>query len=111
MEGVRILSQEIIYNTILPEWCVTLGFFCMIICIMAGVYAACEGYDALAWICVVVTIASIIVACLSITKSKTNTSYIEYKVIIDESVSMVEFMDKYEILNQEGEIYTVKERG
>ena len=33
-----------------------------------------------------------------------------YKVTIDDSVSMNEFLDKYEILNQEGKIYTVKER-
>jgi len=36
--------------------------------------------------------------------------YIEYKVTIDDSVSMVEFLDKYEIIDQEGKIYTVKER-
>ena len=33
-----------------------------------------------------------------------------YKVTIDESVSMTEFMDKYEILDQEGKIYTVREK-
>ena len=33
-----------------------------------------------------------------------------YKVTIDDSVSMNEFLEKYEILNQEGKIYTVKER-
>lgn len=35
---------------------------------------------------------------------------IHYKVIIDDSVSMNEFLDKYEIIDQEGKIYTVKER-
>jgi hypothetical protein len=34
----------------------------------------------------------------------------QYKVTINESVSMVEFLDKYEIIDQEGKIYTVKER-
>ena len=33
-----------------------------------------------------------------------------YKVTIDDSVSMNEFLDKYEIIDQEGKIYTVKER-
>jgi ABC-type polysaccharide transport system permease subunit len=33
-----------------------------------------------------------------------------YKVTIDDSVSMNDFLDKYEILDQEGKIYTVKER-
>ena len=27
MNGVEILSSEAIYNTILPEWCIALGFF------------------------------------------------------------------------------------
>ena len=36
--------------------------------------------------------------------------YPTYKVTISDEVSMNEFMDKYEILNQEGKIYTVKER-
>ena len=33
-----------------------------------------------------------------------------YKVTIDDSVSMNEFNEKYEIIDQEGKIYTVKER-
>lgn len=37
-------------------------------------------------------------------------SYTEYKVTIDDSVSMDEFLDKYEIIDQEGKIYTIKER-
>lgn len=34
----------------------------------------------------------------------------QYKVIIDDSVSMNEFLDKYEIIDQEGKIYTVREK-
>ena len=36
--------------------------------------------------------------------------YPTYKVTISDEVSMNEFMDKYEILNQDGKIYTIKER-
>jgi hypothetical protein len=36
--------------------------------------------------------------------------HIEYKVAIDDSVSINEFLDKYEIIGQEGKIYTVKEK-
>lgn len=110
MNGVEILSQEIIYNTILPEWCIALGFFGVIVFTVAGAIASAEGYDVLAWICVVMIFISIIVSSLGASQNKTDISHIEYKVIIDESVSMVEFMDKYEILDQEGEIYTVKEK-
>ena len=37
--------------------------------------------------------------------------YIKYEVILDDSVSMNEFYDKYEILNVEGKIYTIKPKG
>lgn len=37
-------------------------------------------------------------------------NYIEYQVTVDDSVSMNEFLDYYEILGQNGKIYTVKER-
>lgn len=33
----------------------------------------------------------------------------QYKVIIDDSVSMTEFLDKYEIIEQDGKIYTIRE--
>ena len=33
-----------------------------------------------------------------------------YQVLIDESVSMTEFFEKYEIIEVEGSIYTIKEK-
>ena len=36
--------------------------------------------------------------------------YVKYQVTISDEVSLNDFMDKYEILDQEGKIYTVKER-
>ena len=35
---------------------------------------------------------------------------VQYKVTIDETVSFVEFHKKYEIIDQEGEIYTIQEK-
>ena len=34
----------------------------------------------------------------------------QYKVVIDDSVSMNEFTEKYKIIDQEGKIYTVREK-
>lgn len=36
--------------------------------------------------------------------------YIKYKVTVSEEVSLSSFNDKYEIIDQEGKIYTVKEK-
>lgn len=38
------------------------------------------------------------------------TEYNTYKVTISENVSMTEFYEKYEILDVDGQIYTVRER-
>ena len=37
-------------------------------------------------------------------------NYIEYNVIISDEVSLTEFNEKYEIIEQNGKIYTVRER-
>ena len=110
MNGVEILSSETIYNTILPEWCIALGFVLGMAFIVATIFTFLDGYNILGCICLVLMIASIVVACLGGSESKTDVSHIEYKVTIDDSVSMNEFLSKYEILDQEGKIYTVKER-
>lgn len=110
MNGVEILSSETIYNTILPEWCIALGFILGIAFAVATIFTFLDNHNILACICLVMTIASIVVACLGGTLSKTDVKCIEYKVTIDDSVSMNEFLYKYEILDQEGKIYTVKER-
>ena len=71
--------------------------------------------DAAMWICFSCATACFLTAvtlCVLIntTDCLNEFSHIEYKVTIDDSVSMNEFLDKYEILDQEGKIYTVKEK-
>lgn len=110
MNGVEILRSEIIYNTILPHWCLILGLIGAVISIYVTIELFLNCYDIEPWISLVVAIAFIVAAILSGIPNKNNVDHIEYKVTIDDSVSMNEFLDKYEILDQEGKIYTVKER-
>ena len=35
--------------------------------------------------------------------------YIKYKVVINETIRAREFLDKYEVLSREGDIFTVRE--
>lgn len=37
-------------------------------------------------------------------------SHIQYKVSVDEEVSLIDFTSQYEIINQEGLIFTIKEK-
>ena len=110
MNGVEILSSETIYNTILPEYCLGIGLGLAFIFIIAAIFCFVDERVVLGLICVGLTICSVVVCGLTDTYSKTDISHIEYKVIINDTVSMNEFLDKYEIIDQEGKIYTVKER-
>ena len=110
MTGVEILSSETIYNTILPGWCGALAFMLMVAsCICAGVFSSFSKIGLTIASCVLVVV-SIAIMTLTLSSNHDSINYIKYKVTIDDSVLMNEFLDKYEILDQEGKIYTVKER-
>ncbi len=110
MTGVEILSTETIYNTILPGWCGVLSFMLMVAsCIGAGVFSRYSKIGLTITSCVLVAV-SIVVMTLTLLSNHNSINHIKYKVTIDDSVSMNEFLDKYEILDQEGKIYTVKEK-
>lgn len=110
MNGVEILSQETIYNTILPHWCLVLGLIGVCISIYVTIWLFVDCYDMAPWISLVVVVAFTAMSILGCTPNKNNVNHVEYKVTIDDSVLVNEFLDKYEILDQEGKIYTVKER-
>lgn len=110
MSGVEILSSKIIYNTMFPEWCLPVGII-FFICFLYGLYivlfeklnilcAACAGIGVFG--CLVIII-------FSCTEKEYDIDYVEYKVTISDEVSLNEFFNKYEIIDQEGKIYTVKE--
>ena len=113
MTGVEILNEYVVNAT--QEWVFVvcgLGIIGVIICAMIVKNSISEIVE-----CICLTIA-IILGITSVALVITNTytdcfkeySHTEYKVTIDDSVSMNEFLDKYEILDQEGKIYTVKEK-
>ena len=110
MNGVEILSSETIYNTILPEYWLGIGLGCALLFVFAMSLCFANDHIILGCIYIALALGSVIVGGLGGAYSKTDISYTEYKVTIDDSVSMNEFLDKYEILDQEGKIYTVKER-
>lgn len=42
--------------------------------------------------------------------SSFESPYLEYKVTIDDDASISDFIDRYEVLDKNGEIYTIKEK-
>ena len=110
MNGVEILSSETIYNTILPGWCGAIALILMVAsCACAGVFSGYSKIGLTITSCVLIVV-SIVVMTLTLLSNHNSINYIEYKVTIEDSVSMNEFLDKYEIIDQEGKIYTVKEK-
>lgn len=95
MNGVEILSSETIYNTTLPEWCIAIGFILMVA--FAGLMCWNIASERLGQmlVCLVLLIGSVFLMIFSDTDNKHDISHIEYKVTIDDSVSMNEFLDKY----------------
>jgi uncharacterized protein YacL len=118
MSGVEILSQETIYETAFPWWLI---FIFAGVGLIIGIIITIIHYIDYSFFdpadLVIIFLGIILGAwfgtlVMFISEYKTDTiDHIEYKVTIDDSVSMNEFLDKYEIIDQEGKIYTVKEKG
>ena len=109
MNGVIILNSyesltnfgSILLMSILCAWFLAAAILALFALLKYG----CDSWKEPAFlvICVVLTI---VCGCL-IPEDKYET---HYQVTVDNSVSMNEFQNKYEIIEVEGKIYTVRER-
>ena len=113
MNGVEILSEYAVSTT--PVWVTVVSILGMIGGIILVYIAEQRMSDTAGWICFTCAVLCFVTSfTLAILENSTDCfkeySHTELKVTIDDSVSMNEFLDKYEILDQEGKIYTVKER-
>ena len=109
MNGVIILnSYESLtnFNSILLISILCAWFFAVaILALFALLKYGCDSWKEFA-ILVVCVVLFIVCGCL-IPEDKYET---RYQVTVDDSVSMNKFHDKYEIIEVEGKIYTVRER-
>lgn len=110
MEGVEILSTTSIYNTFLPEWIIMISFMLIFVIVIVGIsLIRAERYGWLT-LCGVLAAMIFVVAIIGNLDNKNSIHHMEHKVIIDDSVKMNDFLEYYEILDQEGKIYTIRER-
>ena len=116
MNGVEILSSTTIYETEVFWWLVPLfAGVGLLISLGIAIREWIEwGFDGGCIILIfIITLVGAYIGFLGTLMTIHNIDvidHVKYKVTIDDSVSMNEFLDKYEILDQEGKIYTVKER-
>ena len=117
MSGVEILATESV--AIAWEswswasfWTGIVIMFC--VAILVGIIFGLQEADVLAGLTMFLTLFILGGALLGILfgcNYVDPTEYTDqYKVTVDETVSMTEFMEKYEIIEQEGKIYTVREK-
>ena len=117
MSGIEILTSNevaVVYEKFnWSNFWIAIGVIAGI-AIIAGLIAGGVNYDcetgikvsALVFIAFTVIIGMPIGG-LTVEPTKYET---QYKITIDDSVSITEFLDKYEIIDQDGKIYTVRER-
>lgn len=116
MNGVEILSSETIYEVeaffwLIPVFAGTGLLISLICCIVSWIDLGFDSDHIGAILASVAIGAYLGLGGAIMSEHETDiVDHIEYKVTIDDSVSMNEFLDKYEILDQEGKIYTVRER-
>lgn len=108
MEGVTILAQEAVrdfhfWHFIGGTFVLTMLFF--VITIMAFDIDEVSNMVIAIFLCIVISLGGGFVI-----ERFAHNPIPQYKVLISEEVSMVEFYEKYEIIDQEDLIFTVREK-
>lgn len=105
IEGIEILSQEVC-----NEFNIRAFFACVILFMIIGMaFDFCKDIsDGVvgAFLGIILGIFMYAIIFQVIIPDK----YIQYKVTISEDVSMTEFNDRYEIVDVDGEIYTIRDK-
>lgn len=115
MNGIEILAAQEVVTEYASNWTtfwviygITIG-----VCIFFGVSLSLH-YDDWGILFFLITLGIIIglffAAILSPLFATPKTYKNQYKVTISDEVSMNDFLEKYEIIDQEGKIYTIREK-
>ena len=116
MTGVEILNETQVVAESTFGWTVfwIVGSIILGIFIIIGIILSItEGPELAGWIVIISAgiILGLIFGLICGMWCETPTKYeTHYQVIIDDSVSMNDFLDKYEIIDTEGKILTIRER-
>ena len=113
MEGVTIL------NTILPDGLDNIGAIITVVSLIMLLLSTTfllelsSNKDKMSQeykLSIIITIISFISALVGIVLVANSNNTTTYEVTVSENVSLTDFTSKYEIIEQRGEIYIVKER-
>lgn len=110
IEGITILAQEeILYINVIG------AFLCLLVSValgflVGGILSSIFVEDSFWFVCFILSaIVGFTLFFYNLENGKPTGEY-KYRVTIDETVSITEFYERYEILDQDGLIYEIKER-
>ena len=113
MPRVEILNTTIHYKEVMPAWALIVAIAIVVIPVVAMLIGAIVRSDLLFTIGSISLILGLVLALIIGAKIRQTTNeieYIEHEVLVDDSVSLTEFNEKYEIVSQKGKIYVVREK-
>lgn len=117
MEGVEILFAEevthAVWNGFVWHWGLAFAILIGLILIGVAIYSSwnCSAQEGELTAMIVIGVIFLFVGSICFYYEGTVPVYdhTEYKVTVDETVDMNEFFEKYELVDQEGKIYIVKD--
>lgn len=111
IDGIQILNETVMQTADISNFILGIGTITFsLICLYVGILLCCSKEIAAGCVVFIITIFLIILSCLSFYYYFTKTTYTEYQVTISDSVKMNEFNEKYNIIKQEGKIFTITEK-
>lgn len=115
LEGIEVLSKTPITEN--PQWLITLFIIVsvtfIVSFILTSILVKTDVNDCIigvSFYTCLISAVCVLICLILIIFVRVPTGKYEYKVTIDDSVSMNEFQEKYEIVKIEGKIYTIKEK-
>lgn len=111
IDGITVLSQNEIMDV--PTWtCIItmIGFITFAISLIIVLHINSKIIEIIFGISSICCFILFMVGLCCVCFIETKTGEYAYKVTISDEVNFVEFNNKYEIIDQEGLIYTIKEK-
>lgn len=110
MDGVIVLN--VVERTRLPDW----ALICILLCVFAMVVFLIElltgdttkrmNIGGIGWVCTVVLICIFLV----VGKTVASKRIMQYECTIDSNVGFVELYEKYDVIDQRGDIWVLEEK-
>ena len=114
MPGVEILNTTIYYKDVLPTWAIIFIITVLAIPMILIIIGKTFDIDSIfryGVIFLVIGVLACVAVCLLTCQPANTIDYIEHEAFIDDSVSFVEFNKKYNVIDQKGKIYIIREKG